>query len=436
MTNLPRWIIGTAAVLLTALLMPVAATFVIAPAQGQNVTAPPRSGVVQKKPSPPRGKTAPAQPAPAATAQPRQLPARTPFTAADEVAAAIPGLPDARFWADSITDFNNALPSQPGPWLALSSGGSDGAFGAGLLNGLAASGRRLDYSVITGVSAGALMAPFIFAGSKYDDQLRDVFTKITAADVFEAGSTGESFVDTWPLKDLVAKMITPAVLADVAAAHRSGRRLFVLTTDLDAERSVVWKMGAIAAHGGVDALELFRTVLLASSAIPGAFPPVRIGVEANGKRFEEMHVDGGVGGQFFVAPLAMTAATSDYRLPATALYIVANTGLQPDFQVVERSTPMILAQSVGTAVKNDTRLMMDRIYLAAKRMGVPFNVATIPPDFSAASRGAFDPKYMTALFQAGYDLGNSATPFRAEPPPYPAPPMLQPSDPPKAGASR
>ena len=436
MTNLRRWIIGTGAVLLTALSMPVAATFVIAPAQGQDVTAPPRSGVVQKKPAQPRGKTAPAQPPATTTAQPHQLPARTPFTAADEVAATIPGIPDARFWADSIADFNNALPPQPGPWLALSSGGSDGAFGAGLMNGLAASGRRLDYSVITGVSAGALMAPFIFAGSKYDDQLRDVFTKITAADVFEAGSTGESFVDTWPLKDLVAKMITPAVLADVATAHRSGRRLFVLTTDLDAERSVVWNMGAIAAHSGDDALELFRTVLLASSAIPGAFPPVRIGVEANGKRFEEMHVDGGVGGQFFVAPLAMTAATSDDRLPATAFYVVANTGLQPDFQVVERSTPMILAQAVGTAVKNDTRLMMDRIYLAAKRMDVPFNVATIPPDFSAVSRGAFDPKYMTALFQAGYDLGKSAAPFRAEPPPYPAPPMLQPSDPPKAGASR
>jgi predicted acylesterase/phospholipase RssA len=436
MTNLPRWIIGTAAVMLTALSVPVAATLMVAPAQGQNVTAPPRATVVQKKPSPPRGKTAPAQPPPVATGQPRQLPARTPFTAADEAAAVIPGMPDARFWADSTTDFNNALPSQPGPWLALSSGGSDGAFGAGLLNGLSAAGRRPDFAVVTGVSSGALMAPYIFAGSKYDDPLRDAFTKITAADVFEAGSTGESFVDTWPLKDLIAKLITPALLTDVAAAHRGGRRLFVITTDLDAERSVVWNMGAIAAHGGDDALELFRTVLLASSAIPGAFPPVRIGVEANGKRFEEMHVDGGVGGQFFVAPLALTAATGDYRLPASALYIVANTGLQPDFQVVERSTPMILAQSVGTAVKIDTRLMMDRIYLAAKRSGVPFNVATIPPDFSAISRGAFDPKYMTALFQAGYDLGKSTTPFSAEPPPYPAPPMLQPADPLKAGASR
>ncbi len=109
-------------------------------------------------------------------------------------------MPDARFWANSVTDFINALPSQPGPWLALSSGGADGAFGAGLLNGLTASGKRPDYAVVTGVSTGALMAPFVFAGPKYDDALRDAYTKITSADIFEVGGTSESFVDSWPLQ--------------------------------------------------------------------------------------------------------------------------------------------------------------------------------------------------------------------------------------------
>ena len=293
---------------------------------------------------------------------PPQLPPRTPFTAAEDAAAVVPGMPEARFWADSAAEFNNALPSKPGPWLILSSGGEDGAFGAGLLNGLNASGKRPEYSVVTGVSAGSLIAPFAFAGAAYDEALRDAFTKITSADVFEVGATPESFVDTWPLKDLLAKEITPALLADIAAQHRAGRRLFIITTDLDAQRSVVWNMGAIAAHGGDEALNLFRTVLLASSSIPGAFPPVLIDVEANGKRFAEMHVDGGVGGQFFVAPAALMSATSDYRLPATQLYIVVNSGLQPDFEVVPRSTPSILAQSVGMAVQVDTRLMLDRAY--------------------------------------------------------------------------
>ena len=429
-----RWYVYTAAALLAApLVMPPSAPSAAQPAVDQYRSAPAHRA--------PAHKGAPAkQPAAQPQPQAKQLPARISFTAADEVAAAIPGMPDARFWADSVADFTAALPPQPGPWLALSSGGADGAFGAGLLKGLSESGHRPDYAVVTGVSTGALMAPFIFAGPSYDDALRSAYTKITAADVFEVGSTGESFVNSWPLKDLIAKQITPALLADVAAAHRSGRRLFVVTTDLDAERSVVWNMGAIAAHaadknGGDAALNLFRSVLLASSAIPGGFPPVLIDVEANGKKFQEMHVDGGVGGQFFVAPAAVMAATSDYRLPATALYVVINTGLQPDFQIVTRSTPSILTGTVGAAVKVDTRLMIDRAYLAAKRSGVDFNIASIPAGFSAPSRGPFDPDYMSALFQLGENLGKSASPFANEPPAYPGRPTAQPSDPAKTGAN-
>jgi predicted acylesterase/phospholipase RssA len=427
MTNMARWYAYTVAALLAVPLL-VPAPLGAQPAADQYRSAP------AHKAAAPKG--APAK-APAAQPQPqaKQLPPRIPFSAADEVAATIPGMPDARFWADSVADFTAALPPQPGPWLALSSGGADGAFGAGLLNGLSEAGKRPDYAMVTGVSTGALMAPFIFAGPRYDDALRTAYTKITAADVFEVGSTGESFVDSWPLKDLIAKQITPALLADIAAAHNSGRRLFIVTTDLDAERSVVWNMGAIAAHGGDAALALFRSVLLASSAIPGGFPPVLIDVEANGKKFQEMHVDGGVGGQFFIAPAAAMAATSDYRLPATALYIVINTGLQPDFQVVTRSTPSILTTAVGAAVKVDTRLMIDRAYLAAKRSGVDFNVASIPAGFNAPSRGPFDPDYMTALFQLGESLGKSATPFGSAPPPYPGPPALPVQDPQKTGAN-
>ncbi len=333
-------------------------------------------------------------------------------------------MPDARFFADSVADFQKALPAQPGPWLVLSTGGSDGAFGAGLLNGLSAAGKRPDYAVVTGVSTGALMAPFAFLGARYDDALKAAYTKITAADIFEVGSTGESFVDSWPLKDLIAKQITPQMLSDIAAEYNKGRRLFVVTTDLDAQRSVVWNMGAIAAHaadknGGDAALNLFRTVLLASGAVPGAFPPVLIDVEGNGKKFQEMHVDGGVGGQFFVAPPALLQSNSGYKIPATQLYIVINADLKPDFQVVEPSTPSILTQSVGMAVDTDLRLMLDRVFVAAKNSGIGFNVATIPQSFSAPSRGAFDPHYMQALFAAGFDQGKGDNAFAAVPPPYP-----------------
>jgi predicted patatin/cPLA2 family phospholipase len=364
------------------------------------------------------------EPPAAAAGAAHQLPPRIPFTAADDAAATIPGMPDVRFFADSVADFQKALPAQPGPWLVLSTGGSDGAFGAGLLNGLSAAGKRPDYAVVTGVSTGALMAPFAFLGARYDEALKAAYTKITAADIFEVGSTGESFVDSWPLKDLIAKQITPQVLSDIAAEYNKGRRLFVVTTDLDAERSVVWNMGAIAAHAadktdGDAALNLFRTVLLASGAVPGAFPPVLIDVEGNGKKFQEMHVDGGVGGQFFVAPGAMLQSNSSYKIPATALYIVINADLKPDFQLVEPSTPSILSQSVGMAVDTDLRLMLDRVFVAAKNSSVGFNVASIPQSFSAPSRGAFDPQYMQALFAAGFDQGKGDNAFATVPPPYP-----------------
>ncbi len=443
MTMHQRWTICAAAALLSApFFVSSGAPFDAVPALAQGVGAPATAKshpqwVAQarvKRPAPSNVGRTPAPP-PVASKQ-SELPPRVPFTAAEDAVSVVPGMPDARFWADSEADFGNALPPQPGPWLILSSGGEDGAFGAGLLNGLTAAGKRPDYAVVTGVSTGALMAPFAFAGSRYDEALRKAYTKVTAADIFEAGSsTGESFANSWPLGDLIAKEITPALMADIAAEHRRGRRLFVVSTDLDAERSVVWNMGAIAAHGGEDALKLFRRVLLASASIPGAFPPVQIDVEANGKRFAEMHVDGGVGGQFFVAPAALMASTSDYRLPATQLYIVVNTGLEPYFKVVDRFAPSILSQSVGAAVKVDTRMMLSVTYVVAKRSGVEFNVATIPASFHAPSKGAFDPDYMAALFQTGYEQGRGATPFSSQLPPYPRWPMPPQSHIEKTGAN-
>ena len=381
-----------------------------------------------------RAKKAPTKPPvapPGAAAQQSKLPPRTPFTAADDAVAAIPGMPDARFWANSVPDFEKALPPQPGPWLILSTGGSDGAFGAGLLNGLSAAGNRPDYAVVTGVSTGALMAPFAFAGAKYDEALKDAYTKITSADIFEVGSTGESFINSWPLKELIAKQITPQLLPTSPPAIRPGGGCSSSPPISMPQRSVVWNMGAIAAHaadktGGDAALNLFRTVLLASGSIPGAFPPVLIDVEGNGKHFAEMHVDGGVGGQFFVAPPAMLASTSTDRIPASQLYIVVNSALQPDFQVVDRSTPIILSQAVGMAVQVDLRLMLDRTYVAAKNSGVGFNAATIPADFNAPSRGPFDPNYMKALFDVGFAQGKSAAAFATTPPPYPGPPATDP----------
>src|SRR5690349_7824350 len=193
--------------------------------------------------------------APAQAKQPEQ-PTRPDFTADDQAAATIPGIPDARFWSDSERDFLAVLPATPGPWLCLSTGGGDGAFGAGLLKGWSISGKRPEFSVVTGVSTGALMAPYAFIGPSQDSGLKRAYTEYNAGDIFEDVKTPESLVDTWPLKRLIAKEVTPELLAKVAEGHKAGRRLLVATTNLDAQRGVVWNMGAIAAKGDEASLKL------------------------------------------------------------------------------------------------------------------------------------------------------------------------------------
>jgi len=351
-----------------------------------------------------------AQPAAEAPKQPEQ-PSRPDFTADDQAAAIIPGIPDARFWADSEKDFLAALPTTPGPWLALSTGGGDGAFGAGLLNGWSESGKRPEFSVVTGVSTGALMAPYAFIGPSQDAGLKRAYTEYNAGDIFEDIKTPESLVDTWPLKRLIEKEVTPELLAQVAEAYRRGRRLFVATTNLDAQRGMIWNMGAIAAKGDEAALALFRNVLRASTAIPGLFPPVLIDVEANGKKTQEMHADGGLSAQIFVAPESVLNTESTTKLPATELYLIANNRLTPEFQTTERSLIFVIGHSIAIGVQSMLRINIDRAYAAAKRNGIPFYLSypALSPD--QQGKGAFDPEFMKDLFGAGAARGRGENPF-------------------------
>ena len=342
---------------------------------------------------------------------PKAAPTRPDLTAAEQDVAVIPGIPDARFWADSAADFTRLLPAERGPWIALSTGGGDGAFGAGLLNGWSAAGKRPQFALVTGVSTGALMAPFVFVGSSKDDGLKRAYTEYNAGDIFEDVKTPESLVDTWPLKRLIAKEVTPELLAAVAEGYRSGRRLFITTTNLDAGRSMVWNMGAIAARGDDAALKLFRDVLLASTAIPGLFPPVLIDVEANGKKTQEMHADGGLAAQLFVAPESILNTSSTYQLPATELYVIANTRLTPEFQLTERSLLGVLGHSISVGVQSALRVAIDRAYGVAKRSNVPFNLAYPALASDQQGRGAFDSEFMKGLFDLGISRGRSEDPF-------------------------
>jgi hypothetical protein len=356
------------------------------------------------------------QAAPAAAKQdekPKPL-ERTPYTEQDREAAVIPGLPGVRFWADSFGVFSEALPRQKTPWLILSSGGSTGAYGAGVLYGLSQSGKRPEFSVVTGVSIGAVMAPYAFLGQRYDDQLRDSFLNLTSADVFEDAVRPDSLVDTWPLKEQLAKRVTPQLLADIAAEHAKGRRLFVVTADLDSERPVVWNMGAIAAHGGEAALNLFRQVLLAASAIPGVFPPVYIDVEANGRKFQEMHADGGVFGPIFVAPSSWLIEPSSEPLPVSQFYVIIHSKLVPEFDVTGTEKIFILGRTISAAVKAGAQAEIALLSAAAKRDGIELNVAYVDGAFRQPAQTAFDQKQMTELFNLGVEQAKNGTAFRTQ----------------------
>jgi hypothetical protein len=333
------------------------------------------------------------------------LPPRPDFSDEEQQIAQIPGFPGVRFWASSEEDYARAVPNEPGPWLVLSTGAEDGAYGAGFLNGWTNSGRRPDFSVVTGVSSGAIIAVYAFAGPKYDATLRHVYTTVNAGDIFEVRATPESLVDSWPLERMIQQQVTPELLADIAAQYRQGRRLFVLTTNLDAGRPVVWDMGAIAANGSKSALALFRKIVLASSAIPGAFPPVFIEAEANGRRFQEMHVDGGVNGPMYVAPESVLLSTSGRRLPASELYVVVNGKVTSEFAQTGRTIPNIVGRSFSLALKLGARAALFLFAQAAHRDGVGMNVAMVDPEFDHKERGLFNPNYMKALFELGFERG-------------------------------
>ena len=239
---------------------------------------------------------------------------RVSFTEADQMAAVQVGGHSLRFWADSPTQvFEDAArratvaKGRPLTYLALSGGGGGGAYGAGVLNGWTQSGTRPEFTIVSGVSVGALIAPFAFLGSEYDDALRRMYTDGEASRTIQSpnplnGIFGGGFFGEAQLQLLVARYVDDKMIEAIAREDRKGRQLLAVTTNLDAQRAVIWDMGAIAASGGDRGLKLFREVLAASASVPVVFAPQLIDVEVNSRRFQEMHVDGTVSAPVFTLP--------------------------------------------------------------------------------------------------------------------------------------
>ncbi len=357
----------------------------------------------------------------------------------DQLASAtIPGIPNARYWGDeppaNLDDLIAEIAEQrrisgldPNVTMLALSGGSDkGAFAAGLLNAWTEMGTRPEFTTVTGVSTGALSAPFAFLGPDYDDDLRQMYGGFPQKRLFRLRSwvnilPQASVADSAPLANVIAQYVDEELLADVAREHRRGRRLIVQTSHLDAQRAVIWDLGAIAASGAPNALDVFRKALLASASVPVAFPPVLFEVEVDGQVYDEMHADGGV----ISGITTLTAWQMDIREEASRLrdrsstmrfYIVRNSKITPEPKTVDHNLIDIAGRSISTLLKSQGIGDLLSAYAAARIRGADYYATWIGADFVLDSPGPFDPGYMRALSDYGYNLMESGNAWVRKPP--------------------
>jgi hypothetical protein len=339
---------------------------------------------------------------------------RVAYTPQEDAKAVVGGIPEARLWSDDTAALLAAMrrerPAMPAgsqpSLLALSGGGSEGAYGAGFLTCWSKTGTRPQFSLVTGASVGALIAPFAFLGPAYDPYIQQMFTSGETSGLLQfaglPGLFGSGLFRAEPLQRLVEHYVTRSLLDAIAEQYRRGRRLMVVTTDLDNQRTALWDMGRIAASRDPRALALFRSVLLASSAIPGVFPPQLIPVESEGRSHSEMHVDGGVTANVLAVPEAML--TSDLAAAPGVrpdLYFIINGKTVPNFQLTQAGVVNIVARSFETTLKANTLNALIATSEYAKRHGWTVHTTSIAADVSTTSPTDFNAAQMRNLFTTG-----------------------------------
>ena len=367
------------------------------------------------------------------------VPKRTPVPDSIYEEAVIPGIPRARFWGDTRPAYTDAwlakskeelkaeypeLFGKEHIYLAISGGGANGAFAAGLLAGSTASGSRPEFSLVTGVSTGALIAPFAMLGTEYDSLLKEFYTTYGTKDLIQKrlivnSLTSDAMYSTKGLETQLAKYVTEEVMQQLADKYRQGRQVFIGTTDIDAGRPVIWNITRIAASGEPGALNLIRQIMLASASIPVAFPPVAIDVEAQGRRYQELHVDGGTASQVFLYPAGMPWHEMLEKLDvpgAPKAYVIRNSRLDPQAASVNRKLLPIAERTISSLIRTQGIGDLYRIFALAERDGLEFNLAYIPKDFDVIPTEMFDPVYMKKLYDLAYELGEAGYEWNTAPP--------------------
>ena len=298
--------------------------------------------------------------------------------------------------------------------LALSGGGANGAFGAGFLCGWTQAGTRPKFKIVTGISTGAIIAVLAFVGAEYDYMLKEIYTTVATSSIFSTRNLiswfwNESFADSKPLKMLIEKYTDETSLKSIAKEHLKGKRLYLGTTNLDAQRLVVWNMGVIANSGHRDALKLFRKILLASLSVPCIFPPVYFDVEVDGKFYDEMHVDGGMITDAFICDFMLELPTDTRKEQKTksVVYIIRNDKLTPSPEQVCRNLPKITRRVLSTLNKAHGEDHLHHMCTIARQNHTDFNYIGIPEDCVLPDKLTFDRNQMKKLFNLGYELAKS-----------------------------
>jgi predicted acylesterase/phospholipase RssA len=295
--------------------------------------------------------------------------------------------------------------------LVLSGGGAGGAFGAGALVGLSRRQERPHYDLVTGVSTGALIAPFAFLGSEWDSQLTEAFTNgqgeqmsVHGLLALPLGASRRSAA----LTALVDRYVTPDLIRAVAREAGNGRLLWVATTDLDKEETVIWDLGAIAMRGGEPARKLFRDVVVASASIPGVFEPVLIHVQLGGRLYDEMHVDGNVSASLFIAPAAAYFALLDQRsLNGARVYVLINGQIIDAPETTPFKLRPIVARTFSVALKHMSRAQVVAVDQFAEKYRMSVQSTYLPFDYPKYSSADFRASTMRPLFQYGVRCAQS-----------------------------
>jgi len=296
------------------------------------------------------------------------------------------------------------LAGRPLSVLALSSGGSSGAFGAGALAGSTTSGTRPESTVVTGVSSGALVAPFAFLGPSWDEEMTRIFTTGETDGLLQSRGLGAVFGSSVysgePLRRLIERYADDAMISAIATEAAKGRLLLVATTDFDSGEPVIWDLGSIALHGDKNAKPLVQTLLLASASIPGMLPPVTVRFRSQGKMRSETHVDGGVTLPFFIAPtpedLAQVAAAGPQ---STSVRVIIDGPLRNVPRRTHANALSIFSRSLSAGLSHVTRTQLESTVEAVRQRGISFEYAAIPASYPLSGAFDFDPEAQRSLFE-------------------------------------